>query len=130
MVNCGLVVITIFLLPLLLDRWTDGQQKDKRTDKQKNRWTDGKRMMDGRTTDGRTTDGQTEGRKDGGETDGLRTDHTLFLPRILAAWLTSPGGLNILFSALNVVQRPQHCFLAKLWHRNDAFDENKGVWGS
>ena len=56
--------------------------------------------------------------------------HTLFFPRILAAWLTLPGGLNIIFLALNVVQRPQHRFLAKLWHKNDVFKEKKGVWGS
>ena len=61
MVNRDLVVITIFLLPLLLDRWTDGQRKDKRTDKYKNRWMDG-RKIDGQTdrwTDG-WRDGQTE----------------------------------------------------------------------
>ena len=56
--------------------------------------------------------------------------HTLFFPRILAAWLMSPGGLHIVFSVLNIIQRPQHCFLAKLWHKNDVFDEKKGVWGS
>ena len=33
------------------------------------------------------------------------------------------------FSVLNIIQRPQHRFLAKLWHKNDVFDE-KGVWGS
>ena len=38
--------------------------------------------------------------------------------------------LNIVFSALNILQRPQHRFLAKLWHKNDVFDEKKGVWGS
>ena len=38
--------------------------------------------------------------------------------------------LNIVFSALNIVQRPQHRFLDKLWHKNDVFDEKKGVWGS
>ena len=27
------------------------------------------------------------------------------------------------FSARNNVQRPQHGFLAKLWHKNDVFDE-------
>ena len=35
----------------------------------------------------------------------------------------------IVFSALNVAQRPQHRFLAKLWHKNDVFDEKK-VFGS
>ena len=59
----------------------------------------------------------------------LSIDHTLFFPRMLAAWLTSPGGLNIVFLALNIVQRPQHRFLATLWHKNDVFDEKKGVWG-
>ena len=59
-----------------------------------------------------------------------RTHHTLFFPKILVAWLTPPEGLNIIFSALNVVQRPQHRFLAKLWHRNDVFDQKKGEWGS
>ena len=38
--------------------------------------------------------------------------------------------LNIVFSALNIVQRPQHRFLAKLWNKNDVFDETKSVWGS
>ena len=41
--------------------------------------------------------------------------------RELAAWLTLPGGTNIVLSALNIVQRPQHHFLAKLWHKNDVF---------
>ena len=36
----------------------------------------------------------------------------------------------IVFSALNVAQRPQHRFLAKLWHKNDVFDEKKGIWES
>ena len=52
------------------------------------------------------------------------------LPKILVAWLTLPRGLNIVFSAINVVQRPQHRFLAKLWHKYDVFDDKKGVWGS
>ena len=38
-------------------------------------------------------------------------------------------GLNIVFSALNIVQRPQHRFLAKLWHKNDVFDEKKVCGG-
>jgi len=55
-----------------------------------------------------------------GETEGWGQDTIhYFLPRILAAWLTSPGGLNIIFKILNIIQRPQHCFLAKLWHKND-----------
>ena len=36
----------------------------------------------------------------------------------------------IVISALNVVQRSKHCFLAKLWHKNDVFDEKQGVWGA
>ena len=41
MVHCGLVIITIFLVLLLLDRWTDGQRKDKRTENRKtDRWTE------------------------------------------------------------------------------------------
>ena len=77
MVNRGVVVITIFLLPLLLDRWTDRQRKDKWTDRRINRKTDGwsdrqtdrwlvgwmdrqtDRLTDRQTGDGRT-DGQTE----------------------------------------------------------------------
>ena len=35
----------------------------------------------------------------------------------------------IVFSALNVAQRPQHRFLAKLWHKNDVFDEKKRYLG-
>ena len=35
----------------------------------------------------------------------------------------------IFFSALNVAQRPQHRFLAKLWHKNDVFDEILGCAG-
>ena len=31
----------------------------------------------------------------------------------------------IVISALNVVQRSKHCFLAKLWHKNDVFDEKR-----
>ena len=55
--------------------------------------------------------------------------HTLFFPRILAAWLMSHGSLalNIAFSVLNIVQRPQHHFLAKMWHKNDVFDEKKRI---
>ena len=72
----------------------------------------------------------------------FRTDKTMFRPpgdvsqaaRIVGknnvCWLTSPGGLNIVFSVLNIVQRPQHRFLAKLWHKNDVFDEKKGIWES
>ena len=33
------------------------------------------------------------------------------------------------FFSSNVVQRPQHHFLAKLWHKNDAFDEKKRCVG-
>ena len=44
----------------------------------------------------------------------MRQYYTLFFPRILAAWLTSPWGLNIVFSALNIVKRSKHRFLAKL----------------
>ena len=54
----------------------------------------------------------------------------IIFPRILAAWLMLPGGLNIVFSVLNIIQRPQHGFLAKLWHKNDVFDEKQGVWRS
>ena len=39
------------------------------------------------------------------------------------------GGLNIFFSVLNIVQRPQHRLLAKLWHKNDVFNENKRCVG-
>ena len=53
--------------------------------------------------------------------------HTLFFPRILAAGRTSPGGLNIVFSVLKIVQRPQHLFLAKLWHKNDVLMKKRCV---
>ena len=56
--------------------------------------------------------------------------HTLFFPRYLAAGGTSPGGLNIVFSVLKIVQRPKHRFLAKLWHKNDVFGEKKVCGGS
>ena len=62
---------------------------------------------------------------------------TLYLPKSYIIFPQNPSsladvawGLNIVFSALNIVQRPQHRFLAKLWHKNDVFDEKKGVWGS
>ena len=41
----------------------------------------------------------------------------------------SPGALNINFSALNIVQRPQHHYLVKLWHKNDVLDEKKVCGG-
>ena len=44
--------------------------------------------------------------------------HTLLILGILAAWLSSPGGLNIVFSALK--HRPEHP-KAKLCHKNDVF---------
>ena len=45
--------------------------------------------------------------------------NAFIFPRILAARLTLPGGLNI-------IHRQQHRFLAKLWHKMMFF----GVWGS
>ena len=58
MVNRSLVVITIFLLPFLLDRWTNRQPKDKHMDGQTDGWTD--KQKNGQTD--RWMDGQTEGR--------------------------------------------------------------------
>ena len=59
-----------------------------------------------------------------------RLQHNFLILRILAARLSSPGGLNI-------AQRPKHRFFSsnhrpevKLWHKNDVFDENLGVLGS
>ena len=40
------------------------------------------------------------------------------------SWADGPAG------GLNILKRPQHRFLATLWHKKDVFDEKKGVWGS
>ena len=51
-----------------------------------------------------------------------RTAYIIF-PKNPSSLADVAWSLNILFSALNIVQRPQHRFLDKLWHKNDVFDE-------
>ena len=41
----------------------------------------------------------------------------------------SPGGLNIVFSVLNIAQSPQHRFPAKLCYKNNVFGEKKVCGG-